>query len=86
MEKIEYRVRPVTRYVVTHYKEDTEAKSASVGGLGEYDNELVAYEVAYALCKAEHERKGWPPGDERITYPALVRVPRDLSSPDGSPL
>ena len=70
--KIEYRVRPVTRYIVTRY-EQTFGGAASVGGSvagrGEYDNEATAYEVGYALARADHERLGWPLGDERIKYP-----------------
>lgn len=70
MSKIEYRVRPVTRYIVTRYEEkDDNRQTASVSTLGEYENENVAYEVGYALCRAEHERLGYPPGDERINYP-----------------
>lgn len=70
--KIEYRVRPVTRYIITRYAERDNGEpltKGSVGGKGEYENADVAYEVAYALCKAEHERLGLPPGDERIQYP-----------------
>lgn len=68
--KIEYRVRPVTRYIVTRFEESE--RGGSSGQLGEYDNNQVAFEVGYALCCAEHERLGWPPGDERIKYPTLV--------------
>jgi len=68
--KIEYKVRPVTRYVVTKYENDCEG-SASSGCLGEYDNGQLAYEVAYALARAEHQRLGFPPGDMRIIYPAI---------------
>jgi hypothetical protein len=32
----------------------------------------MAYAVGYALCKAEHDRLGWPPADERIQYPKAV--------------
>lgn len=67
LTKVEYRVRPITRYVVTRYFED-ESRSGS-DPKGEFDNSLIAYEVAYALCKDEHQRLGWPPGDERIQYP-----------------
>lgn len=72
MEKIEYRVRPVTRFVVTRYEESA---AGDVGGsrvLGEYDNRDVAQEVGYALCKAEHERLGYAPGDTRIIYPQMA--------------
>jgi len=80
-EQIEYRVRPVTRYIVTRFA----ALPAGGGGMsigsetrGEYDNPNTAYEVGYALCKAEHERLGWPLNDPRITYPFLP-------DPDGNP-
>lgn len=69
---IEYRVRPVTRYVVTRF-EDNETHGGS-SQHGEFDNQDVAHEVAYALCRAEHERLGYPPGDERIQYP--VKEPK----------
>lgn len=64
---IEYKVRPVTRYVVTRYE-----RRGNAGGSeqqGEFDNAATAYAVGYALCRAEHERLGWPVGDERIQYP-----------------
>lgn len=71
--KIEYKIRPVTRYVVTRYEQGgdrflSEAQSTSVE-IGTYPNSDVAYEVGYALAKAEHERLGFPVGDERIIYP-----------------
>jgi len=71
MEKIEYRVRPVTRYVVTRWEsKDIGAKCQQASSvIGEYDNADMAYEVAYAVCKTEHSRLGWPPGDERVKYP-----------------
>lgn len=72
---IEYRVRPVTRYVVTKYEQNEVEKSGSVRMLGEYDNEYIAQEVAYALCKADHERTGWSPGDTRIKYPDMKPNP-----------
>lgn len=75
MQKIEYRVRPVTRYIITRY--ETDSDSGSVEGRGEYDNADVGYEVAYALCKAEHERLGWPEGDPRIQYPERQGVDPD---------
>jgi hypothetical protein len=67
LTKVEYRVRPITRFVVTRYHE--EERGAGCETKGEYDNANVAFEVGYALCKAEHERLGWPVGDERIQYP-----------------
>lgn len=70
VKKIEYRVRPVSRYVVTRYHEI--GHGAGVDGKGEFDNEETAFAVAYALCKEEQERLGLPPGDERIKYPDHV--------------
>jgi len=81
MEKIEYRVRPVTRFIITRYEGTTDEdgnSDGSVAGRGEYDNADTAFEVAYALCKAEHDRLGWPLDDERIQYP---RHPNDLNKP-----
>mgnify|MGYP001591350541 CR=1 FL=1 len=74
MENIEYRVRPVTRYVITRYEDQLENGTASIRTLGEYENQEVAQEVGYALCKAEHERLGLAPGDPRIIYPQMVPV------------
>jgi len=72
-ELIEYRVRPVTRYIVTRFERSGNGASCigggGGGGHGEFDNYETAYQVGYALAKADHERKGWPLGDERIQYP-----------------
>lgn len=67
---IEYKVRHVTRYVVTRYEGN--GKLGQCGAQGEFDNAETAFAVAYALCRAEHERLGWPLGDERIQYPQPV--------------
>lgn len=66
--KTEYKIRPVTRYVVTRYNEDDNGIASSVTK-GEYDNADMAYEVGYALAKEEHERLGYPLDDMRIIYP-----------------
>lgn len=70
---IEYKVRKIDRYIITRYEEtgpDAKGGDAACSGTrGEYENADVAFEVAYALCKAEHERMGWLPGDDRIRYP-----------------
>jgi hypothetical protein len=74
MTKIEYRVRPVTRYIVTRFESgDTHVGSTQHG---EFDNGEIAYHVAYALCRAEHEKAGTPPGDENFQYP---RIPDGVS-------
>lgn len=67
---IEYRVRPVTRFVVTRFISDTEPNQMSgCETRGEFDREETAYDVGYALCKLEHEQLGYPIADERIQYP-----------------
>jgi len=71
MDKIEYRVRPVTRYIVTRYHNEGDGGSAGVETKGEFDNADIAYEVGYALCKDEHQRLGYSLGDERIKYPTM---------------
>jgi hypothetical protein len=72
--KIEYSIRPITRYIVTRYETsgpDENGRgyggSAQIGG--EYSTAEGAYEVGYAVCKVEHERLGWPVDDDRIQYP-----------------
>lgn len=72
--QIEYRIKPVTRYIVTrHESGDHSIGSEQIGN--EYDTADVAYQVGYAVCKVEHERLGWPIDDMRIQYP------RDPSEP-----
>ena len=71
MHRIEYQVRPITRYIVTRW-ETEERNGQSSGGCdacGEFENDAAAYQVGYALAKAEHDRLGWPAGDGRIRYP-----------------
>lgn len=76
--KVEFSVRPVTRYIVTRYEEGGDGPCGFAGSsvLGVFDNEITAYEVGYALAKAAHENLGWPPGDERIVYPS--RLPKGV--------
>lgn len=73
---IEYKVRPITRYVVTRFEttgpDENGRGAAGSRCLGEYDNVEVAQEVGYALCRAEHENLGWAPGDDRIRYPSAL--------------
>ena len=65
--QLEYRVVKVDRYIVTRFTSNE--NGGSVQQRGEFDNSDVAHEVAYALCKREHEFLGWDMGDMRIQYP-----------------
>lgn len=65
---IEYRVKPVTRYIVTRFENSGELKG-SVYERGEFENADTAYAVGYALCKADHDRLGYEVGSELIKYP-----------------
>lgn len=68
--KVEYRVRPITRFQVTRYHESPDSRNAGTEQKGEYDNAEVAYQVAYALAREEHQRLGYPLDDMRIMYPS----------------
>ncbi len=65
--QIEYRVRTVERFIVTRHESGEYASGVTTKG--EFDNYEIAHEVAYALCRDEHERLGWPLDDARIKYP-----------------
>lgn len=91
--RVEYRVRPVTRHIVTRYAcEAPDGASTSPTGAssqhGEFDNYDTAYAVAYALASAEHQRLGYPLDDMRIIYPqapeasAAAPTYREMSAPD----
>lgn len=76
LKKVEYRIKPITRYVITRYEEghdesieDGPNQWSGSTEKGMYDNADTAWEVGYALCQTEHFALGWPVGDERIQYP-----------------
>lgn len=79
---VEYRVKRVERYIVTRF-EGADHRSGSVAQRGFYETPQVAYEVAYALCKAEHERSGEEPGSMNFIYPAREEWMR-LDPPDAA--
>lgn len=57
---IEYRVRPVTRYIITRYHNETSPTGGSTGGvetLGEFDNQVKAELIAQALTGMESGAK-----------------------------
>jgi hypothetical protein len=71
---IEYRIKPVTRYVITRFEAATDnADGTESGGSceqrGEYANADTAYDVAYALCKLEHDKASAPVGSMDFIYP-----------------
>lgn len=54
-EFIEYRVRPVTRYIVTRYSQAEGGRLAGSESYGEFDNEPTALDVMMALAMQEHD-------------------------------
>lgn len=56
MKTIEYRVRPVTRYIVTRFERQDDNNGLCSGGsegCGEFDREDSAEKIAMALANAE---------------------------------
>jgi uncharacterized protein YtpQ (UPF0354 family) len=51
MKQVEYRVRPVVRYVVTHWYDF--GNTGGCGPVGEFDNEQAAERVAAALSATD---------------------------------
>lgn len=76
---VEYRVREIKRYVVTRF--ETSEHGGSVSSKGEYENFDVAYQVGYALCKAEHDSAGTPPDDMGFIYPRQTEAWDPSSGP-----
>lgn len=71
---IEYRVKPVTRFIVTRCsREESPCRSMGTAGRvetrGEFDNAETAQAIAYALCKLEHDLSGEEPGSMNFIYP-----------------
>lgn len=60
MRTIEYRVRPVTRYVVTRFENDTDTGSGAIETLGEFDNEGYAQRVKAALERHDPDAEPLP--------------------------
>lgn len=67
MKTIEYRVRPVTRYIVTRYY--TEDDSCGCEALGEFDSEAMADRAMEAFAWEEAFK-----GDPNNTRPAQPRT------------
>lgn len=70
----EFKVRPVTRYIVTRYDGVKRANGTESGSsprqLGnEFANADTAYEVAYALARQEAEHRHLPIDSMGVIYP-----------------
>lgn len=61
---VEYRVRPVTRYIVTRHDKDTGSTH-----VGEYPSAEVAHSVGHAMCDAERIKAGEPLDSPAFVYP-----------------
>ena len=66
---VEYRVRPITRYIITRYEATEQSRTSTQHG--QFEDGATAYHVAYALCRAEHDRSGEPEGSMNFVYPAI---------------
>lgn len=68
---IEYRVKPITRYLVTRFASlpGHDNKTGLVTERGQFDSYQTAHDVAYAMCKLEHDVAGTPPDDPSFQYP-----------------
>ena len=76
---VEYRVRPITRYIVTRYEATDQSGSSTQHGT--FEDGETAYHVAYALCRAEHDKSGEPVDSQKFIYP---KMPTGVDiSPDG---
>jgi hypothetical protein len=65
---IEYRVRPIVRFLVTRHEIAEDGGSTQHIG-SEYPNGDTAFEVAYALASAEAKRMNLSPGSMEMIYP-----------------
>lgn len=60
-DEVEYKVRPVTRYIVTRYERKNQqsgSQTSSSENCGEFDNVRKANCVAAALAKDHHGSEG----------------------------
>lgn len=65
MKTVEYKVRQVTRYVVTRYENDPENNAGGVLTMGEYDHLDYARRVCEALSHSD-------PGPTSLSLPQAV--------------
>lgn len=77
---VEFRVREVKRYVITRHEKTGAGPGLSMTDEGEYPNPHRAYSVAYALCRAEHEKSGEPLDSPNFIY---QDTPAGFDGPEG---
>ena len=65
---IEYRIKPVVRYFVTRHVSDGVVSGVQNCG-SEYSSGETAYEVAYALARADVERLSLPIDSMEVIFP-----------------
>lgn len=60
---IEYRIRPVTRYIVTRYDEDPVTRNCASSIAGEFPNQQLALDCANAFNEWQKHRVSvkWDP-------------------------
>lgn len=68
MKTIEYRVRPVTRYIVTKFTNEPDQVSSQP--MGEFDNEILASNAAQAF--ADQETRMAQPADKVIRHDKAI--------------
>lgn len=69
MKIVEYKVRPVGRYVVTRFTSDDENRSAGIETIGEFASQAGAEEIASALAGKAVRALTLPEGN----IPAMLR-------------
>lgn len=78
---VEYRVRPVTRYIVTKFAAEEIAPGCGAVGssvIGEFENQKRAVLVSEALSRQDGHPVKWEPMDEQPTaLPGGPYVPGD---------
>lgn len=70
---IEYRIRPVTRYMVTRYEEDPVSRVGSSSMAGEFPNQQLALDCANAFNAWQQDRVSvkWDPETSQPICPPI---------------
>jgi len=69
MKTIEYRVRPVTRYIVTRF--ESEDRMGASSSCGEFDREDEALRVGFAAAKMDQEHYRFDHNQAEVIFPDL---------------